>query len=757
MLKFIHLRELYMRIFLLVAVLFLGLAGAYSTFLTKQISNYAIQEVDAVTIVKLGRFKTNLEQTIQRLKLSGLLLYQERNIGYWLNGISQDSYLDHAADSVLTDYIATERLVQDVYLFNFSTRSVLSARSGRIPFETFPDQEFLQALKGQSKVAVTINKQWMNGRDELVYTLPNDAVNQTSHGIMFIVLNRKQLSDELLLSNNEFESKLLIVDRDQSILLGGDPSSFLDDFRKWLSGDYPDRGQWKAGGEEWGIQSAEIEMEGWKLYLLSPQSVWKSKLFALNLRVLSYFFLMVLLLLVVLYWLSKRNFKPFTELLQKIGRYNGNLTKDTDKSSWRPPGHDFMMIHSGIDHLVNRVEEQARNIKESSPIVKDALLRQWLLSDFIGPSMRNDLTRTVKLMLDEPFWLAVLRIENYSAFCEKYDFSSRKLMKFALSNIVEEVVSSSGFLVEVSDLGGDHIVLILGESQESPDKNHQEAYFAVLEEAREQAIRWIGLESSIGLSGPLIPLENMYEAYGRTVELSKLSFLTGVSQVYTEDLKSELSAHPYGELDPEQTFELIQALRMRDKDSVHRLLEKLFNRLQNLPVEECHLQLIQLLYTLSKSFKPIVTSDGMVGIKRELEQFNSLMDLQQWLERLLLGGIEQAEARGKQKEDIFAEVLEYIGNQLHNAMLTVEDIAEHISLSPNHLRLIFKERFLISISDYILECRIHKVKELLVQTNWSITEICSQSGFQSKSHFFTAFKKATGLTPSQYREREGTS
>ncbi|MNR44608.1 Melibiose operon regulatory protein [compost metagenome] len=113
--------------------------------------------------------------------------------------------------------------------------------------------------------------------------------------------------------------------------------------------------------------------------------------------------------------------------------------------------------------------------------------------------------------------------------------------------------------------------------------------------------------------------------------------------------------------------------------------------------------------------------------------------------------------RHAQKEEVFTDILTYIANHLHDPMLTIDDIAQHVSLSVNYVRLIFKEHYQVSVSDYILESRIEKVKELLLETNWSIVEIAAQSGFQSKSHFFTAFKKATGLTPSQYREKRNQS
>ncbi|MDG0808602.1 helix-turn-helix domain-containing protein [Cohnella rhizosphaerae] len=57
----------------------------------------------------------------------------------------------------------------------------------------------------------------------------------------------------------------------------------------------------------------------------------------------------------------------------------------------------------------------------------------------------------------------------------------------------------------------------------------------------------------------------------------------------------------------------------------------------------------------------------------------------------------------------------------------------------------------LSLSDFILGLRIEKAKKLLRATDWPITQIMDSAGFQTKSHFFTVFKKATGMTPMQFR------
>lgn len=113
----------------------------------------------------------------------------------------------------------------------------------------------------------------------------------------------------------------------------------------------------------------------------------------------------------------------------------------------------------------------------------------------------------------------------------------------------------------------------------------------------------------------------------------------------------------------------------------------------------------------------------------------------------LLGNQKSLNRKGK----IVQEVVEYIQYHIHDPALSVDDIADHIALSAKYVRQLFLDHYGYSMSQYILNRRIEMVKEMLLHSDLSVADISQQAGFQTKSHFFTAFKKSTGMTPAQYR------
>lgn len=86
-----------------------------------------------------------------------------------------------------------------------------------------------------------------------------------------------------------------------------------------------------------------------------------------------------------------------------------------------------------------------------------------------------------------------------------------------------------------------------------------------------------------------------------------------------------------------------------------------------------------------------------------------------------------------------------------NPNLKLAELATHIDLTPHRLSQFINQTYEQNFSDFINTYRLQEAQHLLIHTDDKILAIALQSGFNSLSVFNTAFKKATGKTPSQYR------
>ena len=96
--------------------------------------------------------------------------------------------------------------------------------------------------------------------------------------------------------------------------------------------------------------------------------------------------------------------------------------------------------------------------------------------------------------------------------------------------------------------------------------------------------------------------------------------------------------------------------------------------------------------------------------------------------------------------------VDYIYNNLHKP-LTLKKAAEHEHLDPSYLSKLFAMEMGIPIKAYILKAKITTAQNILIFSDYSIANIAYSLGFSSQSAFAAAFRKITGLTPLQYRNR----
>lgn len=102
--------------------------------------------------------------------------------------------------------------------------------------------------------------------------------------------------------------------------------------------------------------------------------------------------------------------------------------------------------------------------------------------------------------------------------------------------------------------------------------------------------------------------------------------------------------------------------------------------------------------------------------------------------------------------DKVSEIATYL-REHYRESLTLEETAKHFYMSSSYLSRIFHRLTGFHFREYIIHTRVSEARKLLAGTRRSIQEISLAVGFEHLSHFNKTFKKATGLTPMQYRKQ----
>ncbi|MBB6673095.1 response regulator transcription factor [Cohnella nanjingensis] len=94
----------------------------------------------------------------------------------------------------------------------------------------------------------------------------------------------------------------------------------------------------------------------------------------------------------------------------------------------------------------------------------------------------------------------------------------------------------------------------------------------------------------------------------------------------------------------------------------------------------------------------------------------------------------------------------YIQTNLDKS-LTLQQVAKHVHLNPSHFSEVFKRETGWTYIDFVTRERIARAKAMLEQSPAKISEIAGSVGYEDVKYFSQLFKKLTGQTPSEYRQK----
>jgi AraC family transcriptional regulator len=152
---------------------------------------------------------------------------------------------------------------------------------------------------------------------------------------------------------------------------------------------------------------------------------------------------------------------------------------------------------------------------------------------------------------------------------------------------------------------------------------------------------------------------------------------------------------------------------------------------------------------------------GLVELSREAERPDNVFGLlvEGWsmqamarIARVVRGEVQNPRRTGglsARNARIVANYIEtYLGKEI-----TLHKLAELSGLSKRHFQRAFQETFRVTLYRYVTNQRIAQAKPQLARAELSITDVALTNGFCQAEHFSNVFKRITGFTPSQYRER----
>lgn len=107
-------------------------------------------------------------------------------------------------------------------------------------------------------------------------------------------------------------------------------------------------------------------------------------------------------------------------------------------------------------------------------------------------------------------------------------------------------------------------------------------------------------------------------------------------------------------------------------------------------------------------------------------------------------------------DDYIEKIVSLINENYENPAFNIKKISQMMHLSHPWLCSIFKKRMNMTMQQMLINLRLSKAKDMLINTDYSVNNIAFVCGFNNALYFSNTFKKAYGLSPINFRKTNKT-
>ena len=123
--------------------------------------------------------------------------------------------------------------------------------------------------------------------------------------------------------------------------------------------------------------------------------------------------------------------------------------------------------------------------------------------------------------------------------------------------------------------------------------------------------------------------------------------------------------------------------------------------------------------------------------------------LEQLLIRLIRSNRQVLPVKNPDSSPLFLSICNYLENNV-DKHLQFEDIKKEFNISASVIKRLFQSNMNCGIMEYFLQLKIDAAKQMIREHEFNFTEIAASLGFNSPQYFTTAFRRISGMTPSEY-------
>lgn len=436
----------------------------------------------------------------------------------------------------------------------------------------------------------------------------------------------------------------------------------------------------------------------------------------------------------------------------------------------------YLLKTEGFDKVMEIVKEilleieQDNRIKESIAQSREQVeTLKWMEQ---GDYFRQFMTDSRSLGLDEevmqkdfqslmislnpglPVWLTIGRV----AYSSTQPYTEKKNSYHSINSIWNSYMDDYTQSIGVIDKSGDLIWFMQPRSEKRSDYRFDLYLEGTLELIQHSCLDSLGLSVSFILSASPCHWENVSSLYDRLRRLQQLKMGESIPMILKDrGMESEGTLTREG-ADTSHKADILEAHleAVREEEfmnELHGLSTAVLSGGDDVQIAaESYYAVALLLHAQLNRLglqDPLFESEKLLRLERQDSMRDAFLYLKQIAERIF--EFKRMGERDKTTH-VIDRICQYIEEHLDEDVSLVH-LAEIHFFNPSYLSRLFKQERGINLSEYIEKCRIRRAKQLLMEGHLKVRDVAAMVGYDAAHSFTRFFKKATGLTPQEYRER----
>ena len=411
-----------------------------------------------------------------------------------------------------------------------------------------------------------------------------------------------------------------------------------------------------------------------------------------------------------------------------------------------------------VSNLIDIEKEREHHLTKLSQIQysSKSYLRAYLASQLIQENYElenlNTLAKEANFPLTKDYYAVLLfHVRELPSTWKQEDI---ELYYFTINNMVGDLLDPSVGFISFTNMQKS-LCLIL-----AMDTLHYNNYQIWLTEMFMQITSIINKNDGYIISAGTCysALEGIHSSYIEAVSIEQycLFYETYGIHYYSENsLKMSDSAKVL--VTEEFKRQLLLAMRQNNKTYINNLIDTIFDtlRLSKLFPDTFLLQINNILLI-------IIDFATEYGIEKTLDSLHnfavsklltiySISEIERHILDIIFFTVEQAQSTASpSNHKIIRKIKEYININYINPNLNLEIISQTIDMNLQHMCFLFKKYTDVTIGNYILQIRMEKAKDLLLNSTDNISQIAEKVGFEDVGYFSKCFKKYYGVSPKNY-------